>query len=100
MPGTTTAPSSSTPALVFRFPPTAPLMLGIAFGIFVIRKRAARLSLALACLGLLTACGHTSGALPGNPGPTLNPSTPNGTYLIVISAAGTQTTTTVTLTIQ
>jgi hypothetical protein len=98
----TSKPSSSTPAFVFKFPPIAPFgLLGMVFGIFVIRKRAARLTLALACLGLLTACGgHVSGALPGNPGPIVNPGTPSGTYMIVISAAGTQTTTAVMLTIQ
>jgi hypothetical protein len=98
----TSKPSSSTPAFVFKFPPIAPFgLLGMVFGIFVIRKRAARLTLALACLGLLTACGgHVSGALPGNPGPIVNPGTPSGTYMIVISAAGTQTTMAVMLTIQ
>jgi 6-phosphogluconolactonase len=99
----TSKPSSSTPATIFKLPSITLFegLLTVAFGLFIIRKRAARLSLALACLGFLTACGgHTSGALPGNPGPVLNPGTPSGTFQIVISAAGTQTTATVMLTIQ
>jgi uncharacterized protein YceK len=68
--------------------------------ITVVRKRQAKVSLALAALVIMMGCGHVMGALGPSPGPVVNPGTAAGAYQIVISAAGTQTPATVMLTMQ
>jgi uncharacterized protein YceK len=76
------------------------VLLGLLLGLITVIQKRARVSLALAALVIMMGCGHVMGALGPSPGPVVNPGTPSGTYMIVISAVGTQTTATVSVTIQ
>jgi hypothetical protein len=101
---TNTAPSTSTPALVFPSVSAGVrglmLLTALLIGIVAVQRRNGRLSVALVGIVLMAGCGgKVMGALGPSPGPVVNPGTPAGTYTIIVSA-GSQASATVMLTIQ